>query len=48
MALWCYLMPAWNINNLKVAPGLSAADQEIANRVLHAAKTIYQRGTPNN
>lgn len=48
MALWCYLMPAWNINNLKVAPGLSAADQEIANRVLHAAKTIYQRGTTYN
>ena len=48
MALWCYLMPAWNINNLKVAPGLSAADQEIANRVLHATKTIYQRGTTYN
>ena len=48
MALWCYLMPAWNINSLKVAPGLSAADQEIANRVLNAAKTIYQRGTTYN
>ena len=48
MALWCYLMPGWNINNLKVAPGLSGADQEIANRVLEAAKKIYQRGTTYN
>ncbi len=48
MALWCYLMPAWNINSLKVAPGLSAADQEIANRVLNATKEIYQRGTTYN
>jgi hypothetical protein len=48
MALWCYLMPAWNIDSLKVAPGLSTADQEIAKRVLHAVKTIYQRGTTYN
>ena len=45
MALWCYLLPNWNINNMKVAPGLSSADQEIANRVLTAAKEIYKRGT---
>lgn len=48
VALWCYLLPSWNINNLKVAPGQSAADQEIAQRVLAAAKTIYQRGTTYN
>lgn len=34
--------------SLKVAPGLSAADQEIANRVLNATKEIYQRGTTYN
>ena len=48
MALWCYLIPGWNINSLKVAPGLSAADQEIAHRVLDAAKAIYKRGTAYN
>ena len=28
MALWCYLLPNWNINNLKVAPGLTGAELE--------------------
>ena len=46
MALWCYLMPSWNINNLKVAPGLSSSDQEIANRVLDAAKKSTSEALP--
>lgn len=48
MALWCYLMPNWSISGLRIAPGLSASDQEIARRVLDAAKNIYQRGTTYN
>ena len=26
MALWCYLLPNWNINNLKVNPNLTGAE----------------------
>lgn len=48
MALWCYLMPDWNIANLKVAPGLSGNELDIGNRILAAAKDIYKRGTTYN
>ena len=48
MALWCYLMPDWNIANLKVAPGLSGSELDIGNRILAAAKDIYKRGTTYN
>ena len=48
MALWCYLMPDWNIANLKVAPGLSGDELDRGNRILAAAKDIYKRGTTYN
>ena len=48
MALWCYLIPNWNIANLKVSPGLSGSELDIGNRVLAAAKNIYKRGTTYN
>ena len=48
MALWCYLLPNWNINNLKVAPGLSGAELERGQKILAAAKDIYKRGTTYN
>lgn len=48
MALWCYLLSTWDINNLKVAPGLSGSELDIGNRILAAAKDIYKRGTTYN
>lgn len=48
MALWCYLLPNWNINNLKVATGLTGSELDIGNRILAAAKDIYKRGTTYN
>ncbi len=44
MALWCYLIPSWDISNLKVAPGLSGDELDRGNRILAAAKDIYKRG----
>ena len=48
MALWCYLLPNWNIANLKVAPSLTGSELDIGNRILAAAKDIYKRGTTYN
>ena len=48
MALWCYLISSWNINNLKVAPGLTGEELDRGNRILAAAKDIYKRGTTYN
>ena len=48
IALWCYLLPNWNIANLKVAPGLTGSELDIGNRILAAAKDIYKRGTTYN
>ena len=45
MALWCYLLPNWNINNLKVNPNLTGAELQRAQAILAAAKDIYVRGT---
>ncbi len=41
MALWCYILDNWSISNLTVNP---SADQAAAQRVLKAAKDIYQTG----
>ena len=41
MALWCHILPNWDISDLTVNP---AADQAAAQRVLKAAKEIYQTG----
>jgi len=45
MALWCYLLSHWDINNLKVNPDLTGVELERANKMLAAAKDIYRRGT---
>lgn len=45
MALWCYLLPNWNINNLKVNPNLTGAELQRAQAILAAAEDIYVRGT---
>jgi len=42
IALWCYLINSWDINNVKINPNCS--DQDAAARVLNAAKTIYRNG----
>ena len=48
MALWCYLLPNWNINNLKVNPDLTGKELQRAQAILAAAKDIYVRGTAWN
>src|SRR5699024_6346897 len=45
MALWCYLLSNWNINNLKVNPSLSGVELTRAQKILAATKDIYARGT---
>ena len=48
MALWCYLLPNWNINNLKVNPNLTGKELQRAQAILAAAKDIYVSGTAWN
>ena len=45
MALWAYLLPNWDINNMKVNPDLTGVELERANKMLAAVKDIYRRGT---
>lgn len=45
MALWCYLLSNWDINNLKVNPNLTGLELERAQKILATAKDIYRRGT---
>ena len=45
VALWCYLVPTWSIDKVTIAPGLSEHEQQIAQRLLAAAKDIYNRGS---
>ena len=45
MALWCYLLGNWDINDLKVNPDLTGVELERAQKILAAAKLIYRRGT---
>lgn len=45
MALWCYILPHWNINSLKVNPNLTGVELQRAQAILAAAKDIYARGT---
>ena len=45
MALWCYLIPGWDINSLTVNPALSGDELVRAQNILAAAKDIYARGT---
>ena len=48
MALWCYLLSNWDINNLKVNPTLTGVELQRAQKILAAAKDIYARGTAWN
>lgn len=45
MALWCYILSNWDINNLKVNPNLTGVELQRAQKMLAAAKDIYARGT---
>ena len=45
MALWCYLLPNWDISNLKVNPNLTGVELQRAQAILAASKDIYARGT---
>ena len=45
MALWAYLLPNWDINNMKVNHNLTGVELERANKMLAAVKDIYRRGT---
>ncbi len=44
MALWCYLIDGWDISRLTVNPTLSGVEKERGEKILTAAKDIYQRG----
>ena len=46
MALWCYLLPNWNVNNLKVNPNLTGKELQRAQAILAAAKDIYGAALP--
>ena len=48
MALWCYLISSWDIDDLVVNPNLTGGELEIAERILAAAKETYRRGTAWN
>lgn len=45
MALWCYLLPNWDISNLKVNPNVTGVELQRAQAILAASKDIYARGT---
>lgn len=45
IALWCYLIPEWDISDVTVAPGLTGPEREIGESILNAAVKIYTQGT---
>ena len=45
IALWCYLIPEWDISDVTVAPGLTSPEREIGESILNAAVKIYTQGT---
>lgn len=40
MALWCYLLSNWDINNLKVNPSLTGVELQRANQILRPRRTF--------
>ena len=44
IALWCYLIPSWDISNVKVNSSLTGSELAEAQKVLQAVKDIYTRG----
>ena len=45
IALWCYIIPGWDISGITINPSLSGAARTQAERVLAAARKIYQNGS---
>ena len=45
IALWCYLIPEWDISDVTVAPGLTGPEREIGESILDAAVKIYTQST---
>lgn len=45
IALWCYLIPDWDIRGVTVAPGLTGTEREIGEKILNAVVQIYNEGT---
>ena len=53
MALWCYIIPGWDINSLKVAPGLSGTELTIGNNTVSGQhqrfrKAVFLAGSTMN
>ena len=44
IALWCYLIPEWDINDITVAPGLTGSERTIGEKLLDATTRIYTQG----
>lgn len=44
IALWCYLIPEWDINDVTVAPGLTGSERTIGEKLLDATTRIYTQG----
>ncbi len=44
IALWCYLIPEWDINDVTVAPGLIGSERTIGEKLLDATTRIYTQG----
>ena len=44
IALWCYLIPEWDISKVTVNPNLTGDELERAQRLLEAVKKIYTAG----
>lgn len=46
IALWCYIQPGWDINDLKVNPNITDSTEKArAQKILAAAQDIYRRGS---
>ena len=44
IALWCYLIPEWDINDITVAPCLTGSERTIGEKLLDATTRIYTQG----
>ncbi|NCE65665.1 hypothetical protein D1159_14040 [Pseudoflavonifractor sp. 524-17] len=44
IALWCYLIPEWDISKVTINPALTGAERDRAERIKAAAADIYNRG----
>lgn len=44
IALWCYLIPEWDISKVTLNPSLTGSEKAIGEKILAAAVDIYNRG----